>query len=332
MPMDVTCSCGKLLRVADEFVGQKARCPVCGHVFEIPTAATSRTEADHAIREGMQQSTATPQPAVAESIRPDYSLAPPPREPDESAPEFDDFNRPSYKLYSPGQVALAAFLGGPVGAFFILTLNYFRLGKRLAASITLLACLLTTASLVTISIALPDSTPVLLISVPLLLVMWLAARLLQGKAYETHRHNHGQPASSWAAAGLGLLGALIYLGIFFGVSLVIDGLYLGQKVEFGGGEEIYYTSGATESEARALGSFLREAGYFDGRSPKSVRISHEGGEVVVAFVIQSWTVNDVEAQRELRDMGQQASRKVFNGRKVVIHLCDEYFTIKRTLR
>lgn len=36
MPIDLTCSCGKLLRVADEAAGRQGRCPVCGALLEIP--------------------------------------------------------------------------------------------------------------------------------------------------------------------------------------------------------------------------------------------------------------------------------------------------------
>src|SRR5215831_9093126 len=36
MPIDLTCSCGRQLRVADEYAGRQGRCPACGAVLEIP--------------------------------------------------------------------------------------------------------------------------------------------------------------------------------------------------------------------------------------------------------------------------------------------------------
>jgi hypothetical protein len=36
MPIDLTCSCGKRLRVADEYAGQQGQCPVCGRALAIP--------------------------------------------------------------------------------------------------------------------------------------------------------------------------------------------------------------------------------------------------------------------------------------------------------
>src|SRR5262245_33114090 len=36
MPIELTCSCGKRLRVADAFAGQRGQCPACGGVLRIP--------------------------------------------------------------------------------------------------------------------------------------------------------------------------------------------------------------------------------------------------------------------------------------------------------
>lgn len=42
MPIESRCEgCGKLLRVADEHAGKLARCPECGHVYTVPSAASS---------------------------------------------------------------------------------------------------------------------------------------------------------------------------------------------------------------------------------------------------------------------------------------------------
>jgi hypothetical protein len=39
MPITVTCTCGKQLRVKDEAAGKKGRCPTCKAVFTVPEAA-----------------------------------------------------------------------------------------------------------------------------------------------------------------------------------------------------------------------------------------------------------------------------------------------------
>src|SRR4051794_27375237 len=38
MAIQVSCQCGKQLRVKDEYAGRKGKCPACGGVIQIPAA------------------------------------------------------------------------------------------------------------------------------------------------------------------------------------------------------------------------------------------------------------------------------------------------------
>jgi hypothetical protein len=54
MPIELTCSCGKRLQVAEEFSGRQGRCPACGELLQIPgrddtTTAPSSDEASPAL-------------------------------------------------------------------------------------------------------------------------------------------------------------------------------------------------------------------------------------------------------------------------------------------
>jgi hypothetical protein len=47
MPIDSICSgCGKMLRVADDFAGRKARCPICGVIYVVGDAGTQAAAVD----------------------------------------------------------------------------------------------------------------------------------------------------------------------------------------------------------------------------------------------------------------------------------------------
>jgi hypothetical protein len=334
MPINLTCSCGKQLRVADEFAGRQGQCPACGGMLEIPEpdpvvrGAASSVEAAHAV-------TATPAPAAsAEPGSPEYAASPLPPAPAEWLPEEPEVRRPGYKLFSPGSIARVAFLAGPVGAFILLALNFWRMGKRGAAWTTIALGLLTLGVLVVIIIALPESVPSFLIGLPLFLALWIAARALQGDAYEAHQRAGGATASGWVAAGIALMGVVLFLGLWLGSFLVYDLTFysgLGSKIDFGAGEEVYYATGVTEADARALGAFLRETGFFNGRGPKSVRLARDGDRLVLSVIVQEWVLRDWGVQQEIRTMGQQASQRAFGGRPVVVELCDEYFQVKKKL-
>jgi hypothetical protein len=336
MPIDLICSCGKRLRVSDEAAGQEGQCPVCGRVLEIPTPHAVVLGATPAPREGVQS--LPPTPGLAGAAGPDaqaHAEAPPPGAPAELWPAPPEASGPPYRLYSPGHVALAAFLGGPIGAFVLLALNYKRLGRGAATAITALCGLVTVAALVALNLKLPESAPALLLGLPVLLVLWLAARMLQGAAFDGHVRQGGEPASGWAAAGFGLLGGILFCGVSAGAFLAYEHRlrsHFGKRVDFGGGQEVFYGQGATEADARALGALLREVGVFNNTGPKSIQVSCDGNRVAISIIVADKDLNDPDAEREFHEFGQKASQRAFGGRPVEVRLCDDRFNVKRRIR
>lgn len=139
-----------------------------------------------------------------------------------------EISRPGYRLFSPRSIGLVALLAGPVGPFILLTLNYWRLGQRAAGWTTIAVGILAVVAITAISFALPDSSPAYLIAIPVALVLSIAAKVLQGRVYDTHLEEGGEPASGGAAAGIALLGIVLYLSLIFGVLLAYD-LYLAAR-------------------------------------------------------------------------------------------------------
>lgn len=257
-------------------------------------------------------------------------LAPP-----ELMPEAAESRPPGYKLFSPGAIGLVAFLTGPLAAFILLTVNYRRLGKRGAAKVTIAIGLVTMVALAVIIIDVPKSFPILLIGLPLFLAIWLAAGALQGNSYYSHLERGGSPASGWSVAGFGILGLVLSFGIVLGIVLPWEPYFsegFGQRIDYDGGNELYYTKGVTETDARTLGAFLCESGFFNGRHPKSVQISRDGKLLVISFIVRKSALNDQEVQQGFRAIGQRASQHAFGGRPVVVNLCDEEFNAMKRLR
>jgi hypothetical protein len=88
MPIELTCSCGKRLRVADDLAGRQGQCPFCGELLTIPEA----DDADKAIQVGLG---ATGLPWTKDSITtPDAVTLPPTakesHQTEKEAPESDD--------------------------------------------------------------------------------------------------------------------------------------------------------------------------------------------------------------------------------------------------
>jgi hypothetical protein len=310
--------------------GKQGRCPACGRVLDIPGAASPGPETAQYWADffGVPLD---PPPTEAVADRPQSLPLSPDgvRSPD--GDEWSELRRLPFKLYSPGQVAGVTFLLGPVGGFLLMALNYHRLGKGLAAGATLVVGFVTIVALLALAFAMPDSFPTVLLGLPVFLVLWVAAKVLQGGAYDAHLRVGGEKASTLAAVGIGVLGLALHLGFTFGAAFLLEGEWgLGEKIDYGGGEEVYYSGGVTRDEASRVGSVLRRAGYFDGQGGKTVVLRREGNRLVVSFVVLAWAVDAPQAQQEMRAI-QSLIRQELGGRPVEVRLCDENLRVKRTL-
>jgi len=91
MPIELTCSCGKRLRVADEFAGKPGQCPACGGMLRIPDRDATLTASSH-------ESAPAPvaDPGLAELFGPGWlenAVTPPA----ESAADLHDRERVGFK-------------------------------------------------------------------------------------------------------------------------------------------------------------------------------------------------------------------------------------------
>jgi hypothetical protein len=73
MPIPLTCTCGRALRVKDEFVGRKVRCPACMDVLIVPEPGRDEDDdllevlpapPDEEAETGIQSSPRRPQPSL----------------------------------------------------------------------------------------------------------------------------------------------------------------------------------------------------------------------------------------------------------------------------
>ena len=177
---------------------------------------------------------------------------------------------PGYKLFSVGAIVLATFLGSPVAGTVLMAINYWRLGRRSAAWISIAAGVLATALIIAVAAALPEETPNSPFIIAQLLGMYFAARGLQESLISQHRHAFGRLASMWAAVGISLLVA-VPLGLVLVAALLLpDYEGLGTRYEVSAKEEIYYSGQCDTDDVRRLARRLREEEFFDGSSESTV--------------------------------------------------------------
>ncbi len=84
-----------------------------------------------------------------------------------------------------------------------------------------------------------------------------------------------------------------------------------------GESEVRYDSSVEESEAQALGNFLKQEGYFSDR-PATVRVSRDDGVIKVQLVRTDEAVRDTSTDHVFSFFAAAISQRVFGGARTVI--------------
>jgi hypothetical protein len=103
------------------------------------------------------------------------------------------------------------------------------------------------------------------------------------------------------------------------------------KVVFGPKEEIYYENGATEADARRLGSALQSLQFFDGHSSASVLVTRTPAGLAVCFVAGEGVWNDPEALAYFQELRRQLTTRPHAYVPLEVRLCDSSGRTKRVI-
>lgn len=114
-------------------------------------------------------------------------------------------------LYTPNQLVLATFLGAPIAGSILMAVNEQRLGRPKGVITSLAIGVALTAVVVGLAAILPDNFPGLPLGLLGMGAIRGVAQMKQAEAVARHLQWGGRKGSSWAAAGIGLLGAVILL-------------------------------------------------------------------------------------------------------------------------
>ena len=236
---------------------------------------------------------------------------------------------PTYKLYSPGQIGLAAFLGTPLAAAILVYRDLKRLGDPLRARNALLLGLGTTAMLMVLAFTLPDA-----IGRPLpgifAVAYWQLAKGQVGPRFQAHLVARGAKESGWAAAGVALLVAVGVAAVIVPIALFAPDT--APHVDFGAEQIVYFEKGATEADARQLGEALKEQGFFAGKSGKDVYVEKTSDGVLVSFIVSDGAWDRTEIIAGFTVLRDELQASAFKGRHVAIGLCDDWKRVKKTIR
>ena len=244
------------------------------------------------------------------------------------APVVDYASPSTGKLFDPKAVTLATFLGSPICGGIVLAMNYRQLGRNASANKAVVLSLLGTIVLFAIGMVVPDKTPKPLLYLPPILAMAAIAKALQGQIFEEHKRLGGAVRSLWAAAGIGLVGLVVIVGI---VIAVVYGTTKspGTRLVVGTKDEIFYSGTATASEAKALGDTLKTLEFFTDRGV-SVVLSKGGAGTSVSFVVSDGAWDRPENVKAFESIGRAIAPQL-GGFPLTVKLMTAELTVKKEI-
>lgn len=139
---------------------------------------------------------------------------------------------------------------------------------------------------------------------------------------------------SISSVGAVLVGLCLVAGIV--VAWVVDaGVGYRGVVRYAPGEEVYYDDPITERDARAVGNYLREQGFLDGKGAKTVLCHEERGMLIVMIGLRddAWkNAAVVETFHQLRIGLTERLSNVQIYRVAEIQLCDSSMRVVKRIQ
>jgi hypothetical protein len=137
----------------------------------------------------------------------------------------------------------------------------------------------------------------------------------------------GQPAATWLAYGVGLL---IVAAIILGGTVMRKPKATVGQVSIGAHDKVYYTHGATESNAKALGRALQRTGFFNGRG-SSVLLTTSMGDQVISFVVSDGAWDRPATVSSFEEIARRVATSI-GGFPIHIRLVDTSWSIHKTVQ
>jgi hypothetical protein len=213
--------------------------------------------------------------------------------------------REPIRLFTDRGIGVAAGIGGPLPAAYLIAKNFKSLGKERAANATLIIGAAITVALFTILASLPpsaiDKIPPPLIPLAYGLVGYFVVKTLQQRDIDVHLQAGGKKGSWRVISVAGVIG----LGLTVGYVLLLTFLSPSSFRMFDGAPYKFERTGATlyydkanipEADVKFVGNELEAMGYFSKENPLSAAFRKEGETYTVELIVdeKNWDASFVQ--------------------------------------
>ncbi|MGH7291097.1 MAG: hypothetical protein ACREJT_07810 [Myxococcota bacterium] len=124
-------------------------------------------------------------------------------------------------MYSPAQVAGAAFWGAPFAACWLLAENYVVLGNHRARTTALTFGVLSTVAVVALGFLLSEKFPRFILPAGYTLVFYQVASGFQGAQFNAHMAAGHEKQSNWRVVGVSVISLLVLMVALLALALAL---------------------------------------------------------------------------------------------------------------
>ncbi len=114
-------------------------------------------------------------------------------------------------LYSPGQVAVATFLGSPLAGCWLMASNFRELDQLDARQKTLFGGVAVSIVVLLLALFLPEDFPSIVLPLAYSIGLRQLAVQMQGEAFDAHREAGGLRHSHWRVAGVSVVAFIAFI-------------------------------------------------------------------------------------------------------------------------
>jgi len=207
---------------------------------------------------------------------------------------------PDVPLYSVPSIALASFLGGPLAAGWLVSVNFRHLNDPKAARAAMIIGIAATVALVASMVVLPQEwsnrLPGVTIPAIYTAIIWILSERIQGRSLEAHYARGGRRHSSWRAVGISLVAALPAAVVLVAMVVIVPTAppygFTGEPTPYGSeGDAVYHTEGVPTTLIEEVGVALTGEGTLVNGRPDAVELRLDGDDYVltVPVVLSSWS-------------------------------------------
>lgn len=211
----------------------------------------------------------------------------------ENTPEVISASIPEGKVYRDKVIYQATFFGGPLVAGYMMASNFKVFSETEKAKWTWLFTIIFCVMLFSILIFLPDEigkSPIFLIPLFYSLIAYYLAKYLQQAKIKAHLNAGGQKYSGWRALLISIIGLLVFVIPFLGISYVqvqskkanvnrvreeIKNLGYNSDKAYGKNEIFYDTAGITNKMLDTIAGVFYKTGCFIDTKGTSVMIKKQ---------------------------------------------------------